>query len=126
VYPRSEVFRVVLSSYSCNIEDIGMAQLFNALASAGDYSESQDSNLRDGAIRRTAKTLLEWDRVLWLKSQNFSVKLCKMDPIEASPKNDIIIGYYKGSCSNKSNSNGKDTHSYSLKMASHYLLGSSP
>jgi len=134
MYPRSKVFRSILSSY--HHKDVGMMQLFNALASAGDYSESQDLNVRDGAIRRTAKTLLEWDRVIWLKSKGYSVKLCKMDPPEASPKNDIIIAYNEHSCNDEADFCGKDvrelekngidctSHCPFLKMASHYLIKS--
>uniref|UniRef100_A0A7S1BC49 Methyltransferase domain-containing protein n=1 Tax=Corethron hystrix TaxID=216773 RepID=A0A7S1BC49_9STRA len=93
-YPRSTIYKSILSTYGKN--GMSMARLFNALASAGDYSERQDTSSVEGRVRRTAKMLLEWDRVMWLKSHGYDVKLCKMDPPEASPKNDIIIGNYCG------------------------------
>ena len=44
-----------------------------------------------------AKSLLETDRCVWAGENGYTTRLCRMEPLEASPKNDIIIGWRKDS-----------------------------
>ena len=55
------------------------------------------------ACRRAAKSVVEWDRLLYCKEydatdNNMHVVLTRMVPWESSTKNDIIIGLYDPSC----------------------------
>ena len=99
LYPRSLVMQQILSVTN-----------FDALATAGDYSEPLTIGTRRGAQRcerslwcsscsdmlcrrRMAKSLLEHDRCLWALENDYTPRLCRMYPLEASPKNDIIVGW---------------------------------
>jgi len=77
---------------------------FNSLAKAADYSNpfttfekmtQQQSPQEANAIRRIAKTCVEWDRLCFAKETvpNYTILLTKMNPITSSPKNDILIGW---------------------------------
>jgi len=86
-YPQSKIFCQTITS----------SEKFDTLAKAADYSEMKDIRTSRGATRRTAKALLEMDRLLYMK-ENFEyddVALTRMLPWEASPKNDILIGWFK-------------------------------
>lgn len=106
-YPQSRPFQQCLqcSTQSTNDRD------WNALAKAADYNHDiyvdVDANRnedRRNASRRTAKGLLELDRQLYLQeTYAYQTALTRMDPLTASPKNDIMIGYYSGSDSNSNN-----------------------
>ena len=85
-YPRSLHFR---SNLSLNNEEFGK------LASAGDYGEVVDMHSSKGAFRRAAKTLIEHDRISWAKECGYDAVLTRMEPWNASPKNDIIIAQKK-------------------------------
>ena len=70
-------------------------QQFDILAKAADYSDLGDMRTCRNATRRTAKSLLEMDRLLYMK-ETFGydhVVLTRMDPWEATPKNDILMGW---------------------------------
>jgi Methyltransferase TRM13 len=113
-YPQSKLFQQYISS----TDD------WNALAQAADYSShtcssscnSNDNNTNNdddtttiphesrthsNAIRRTAKALVETDRLLFLQQQTTATKntrtyetaLTRMIPWEATPKNDIIMAW---------------------------------
>ena len=81
-YPQSSFLRPILS-----------IDQFDALARAADISTvSQKTPLQ--ATRRVAKTILEMDRLEYMK-EKFSyadLTLTRMDPWEASPKHDILVG----------------------------------
>lgn len=85
-YPQSSLFRRVIPK----------STQFDVLSKAADYSDMQDMHTCRNATRRTAKALVEMDRLLFMK-ETFGydeVALSRMDPWEASPKNDIIMGWY--------------------------------
>ena len=67
---------------------------WNALARAADYSDAQDFRTTRNATRRTAKALLETDRRLYLEEKfGFHTALTRMEPWEATPKNDILLAW---------------------------------
>ena len=83
-YPQSQVFRNLLTS-----------EEFDILAGAGDYSDYNDMHTCKYATRRTAKGIIEMDRILFMKERygyDYLV-MTKMQPFEASPKNDIVMGW---------------------------------
>ena len=84
-YPQSQVYCRYVSS----------SEGFDALAKAADYSEMKDMRTSKNASRRTAKALLEMDRLLFMKETYGydEIVLTRMDPWESSPKNDILIGW---------------------------------
>ncbi|KAG7341868.1 methyltransferase domain containing protein [Nitzschia inconspicua] len=70
---------------------------WDALAKAADYSNEEECGTSLNATRRTAKALLETDRRLFLEEQKFNggyrTALTKMDPLDVTPKNDILIAW---------------------------------
>jgi hypothetical protein len=67
---------------------------WNALAKAADYGDMEESRTCRNAARRTAKALLETDRKLFLEEvYSFRTALTRMDPWEATPKNDILMAW---------------------------------
>jgi hypothetical protein len=81
-----------------------LAERFDEVARAADYSELGDVRKPRNACRRAAKSLVEWDRLLYCKeydaddADSVNVVLTRMVPWEASTKNDILIGWYDHSC----------------------------
>jgi hypothetical protein len=80
-----------------------LAERFDEVARAADYSELGDARKPRNACRRAAKSLVEWDRLLYCKEYDadadcVNVVLTRMIPWEASTKNDILIGWYDHSC----------------------------
>jgi hypothetical protein len=85
-YPQSSIFGKIIPQKSSQ---------FDILAKAADYSDWQDMRTSRNANRRTAKALVEMDRLLYMK-ETFGydeIVLTRMDPWEASPKNDILMGW---------------------------------
>lgn len=84
LYPQSQAFRSIL-----------VPEQFDVLAKAGDYSDYSDMHSCKYASRRTAKSIIEMDRLLFMREKYHydHVVLTKMEPPEASPKNDILIGW---------------------------------
>jgi hypothetical protein len=83
-YPQSQIFCQFLD----NETD------WNALAKAADYGDMEESRTCRNAARRTAKALLETDRKLFLEEvYSFRTALTRMDPWEATPKNDILMAW---------------------------------
>jgi Methyltransferase TRM13 len=102
-YPQSKLFQRYIST----------KENWNALAQAADYSSHSCSSSNDtatilhesrthsNAIRRTAKALVETDRLLFLREQTtaanntatYETVLTRMIPWEATPKNDIIMAW---------------------------------
>jgi hypothetical protein len=83
-YPQSTQFCQYINSQ----ED------WNHLAKAADYSDWDEMRSARNATRRTAKALLELDRMLYLQeSFGFCTALTRMDPWEASPKHDVILAW---------------------------------
>lgn len=83
-YPQSQIF--------CQFLDNGTD--WNALAKAADYGDMEESRSCRNAARRTAKALLETDRRLFLEEvYSFRTALTRMDPWEATPKNDILMAW---------------------------------
>jgi hypothetical protein len=83
-YPQSTIFCQFLD----NETD------WNALAKAADYGDMEESRTCRNAARRTAKALLETDRRLFLEEvYSFRTALTRMDPWEATPKNDILMAW---------------------------------
>lgn len=67
---------------------------WDALAKSADYSSMPETRTPRNAARRTAKALLETDRSLFLRETfQFNTCLTRMDPWEASPKNDILLAW---------------------------------
>jgi SAM-dependent methyltransferase len=85
-YPQSKAFATTL--------DWSDEADWNALAKAADYSDWEEMRLARNATRRTAKALLETDRLLYLKEEfGYETAMTRMDPWEASPKHDILLGW---------------------------------
>jgi hypothetical protein len=83
-YPQSQIFCQFLD----NETD------WNALAKAADYGDMEESRTCRNAARRTAKALLETDRRLFLEEvYSYRTALTRMDPWEATPKNDILMAW---------------------------------
>jgi Methyltransferase domain len=83
-YPRSSVFCQVITEQKD----------WNALAKAADYSDAGECRTSRNAVRRTAKALLETDRQCFLEEAfGYETALMRMDPWEATPKNDIIVAW---------------------------------
>jgi len=84
------------------------SEMFDEIAKAADYSELGDVRKPRNACRRAAKSLVEWDRLLFAKetiacnegvdTHESNVVLTRMVPWEASPKNDILIGWSQERC----------------------------
>jgi len=87
-YPQSRTFQRILEGERRQCD-------WNALAKAADYSDVSEYRTSKNATRRTAKSLVETDRVLFLRETfGYShVVLTRMVPWEASPKNDIILAW---------------------------------
>ena len=89
VYPQSQAFRNVLSQHQHD----GSID-WNALAKAADYSDIEQVRSARNAVRRTAKALLETDRRRVLEeTHGWRTRLTRMEPWEATPKNDILIAW---------------------------------
>mmetsp|Transcript_12282 Transcript_12282/g.26040 ORF Transcript_12282/g.26040 Transcript_12282/m.26040 type:complete len:533 (+) Transcript_12282:73-1671(+) len=88
-YPQSDFYRSHLNFSSSD---------FDALAKAADHAE--DDGLNTTAIKRTAKILLEADRLASVVEQygydRSNVALTRMEPLDSSPKNDILLGWGHG------------------------------
>jgi hypothetical protein len=70
---------------------------WDAIAKAADYSDWDEMKISRNATRRTAKALLETDRLLFLQEQyQYCTALVRMDPWEASPKHDILLAWHIG------------------------------
>ncbi len=83
-YPQSSTFCQLISQQAD----------WDALVKAADYSNEQESRTSRNATRRTAKALLETDRRLFLETTyNYRTALMRMDPWEATPKNDILVAW---------------------------------
>jgi hypothetical protein len=68
---------------------------WDALTKAADYSDWDEMRSSRNATRRTAKALLETDRLLFLQEHyNYSTALVRMDPWEASPKHDVLLAWH--------------------------------
>lgn len=92
-YPQSSIVR------EC-IQD--RRELWNHLARAADYSDLQELRTPRNANRRTAKALLEMDRLMFMANEyGYQTALTRMQPWESSCKNDILLGWHDridGSC----------------------------
>lgn len=68
--------------------------MWNNLVKAADYGDFTQVRTPRNATRRTAKALLEMDRLLFMsEAYGYNTALARMDPWESSPKNDILIGW---------------------------------
>ena len=82
---------------------------FDEIARAADYGDLGDVRTPRNACRRVAKSLVEWDRLLFSKEYmlahaddrtggsdlcSATVVLTRIVPWEASPKNDILLGWH--------------------------------
>jgi len=70
---------------------------YDALATAADWGHAECAESSKGTtpgllFRTAAKSLLEMDRQMWIRESAYDVKLMKMSPLNASPKNDILVG----------------------------------
>jgi hypothetical protein len=84
LYPQSSLFQ----------QHITVKEDWNALARAADYGDAQESRTIRNAARRTAKALLETDRRLLLEEHfGYRTALTRMEPWEATPKNDILLAW---------------------------------
>ncbi len=89
-YPQSQTFQKILSE---NQPGYKIQQDWNALAKAADYSDETEFRKARNATRRIAKALLETDRRLYLQGVGYTTALAKMDPLEVTPKNDILLAW---------------------------------
>lgn len=111
-YPQSAQFGKILSCGGNNntttTPGYKIQQDWNALARAADYSNETEFRTSRNASRRTAKALLETDRRLFLENHHgYETALAKMDPLEVTPKNDILVAWkpeaYAGEEGNSNN-----------------------
>lgn len=112
LYPQSKTLASFMSAkFENNGNDdddestrrVESAKRFDEIAKAADYSELGDVRKPRNACRRAAKSLVEWDRLLYCKEYDaldstVNAVLSRMVPWEASTKNDILIGWYHPSC----------------------------
>jgi Methyltransferase domain len=90
-YPQSARFRRIFHE-STTMGDADRD--WNSLAKAADYNSTPDDCfLGRHACRRVAKVLLEYDRCLLLQEHGYDTTLTRMQPVTASPKNDIILAW---------------------------------
>lgn len=83
-YPQSSLVQSCLENYD----------LWDDLVKAADYNDMQQTRTPRNATRRTAKALLETDRLLYMKEEyGYHTALTRMDPWESSCKNDILLGW---------------------------------
>ena len=102
-YPQSKVFSSLGQDVDCRSDNDDThhkmtPDMFDDISKAADYSELGDLCTPRNACRRAAKSLVEWDRLLYVKectmySCKGNVVLSRMQPLEATPKNDMIIGW---------------------------------
>lgn len=84
-YPQSNTFSNLLAQNK-----------WDTLARAADYSDMMEIRTPRNATRRTAKALLETDRLLFMQERyGYRIALTRMDPWESSPKNDILLGWHE-------------------------------
>lgn len=108
-YPQSRMFASLGQSplANNNYDQQMTPDMFDELAKAADYSEVGDLRKPGNSCRRAAKSLVEWDRILFAKecwkrkevtshSNGGNVILTRMLPWDASTKNDIIMGWSDG------------------------------
>ena len=108
-YPQSTAFGHVLQQQCSG--GITQASQWNALAKAADYSDWDEMRSSRNATRRTAKALLEHDRLLFAQeTYGYKTALTRMDPWEASPKNDILLGWFDKH-NDDDNNNNDNNHS---------------
>ena len=99
-YPQSRAFACIDEN---NPLKVVTPDMFDEIAKAADYSELGDLRESCNACRRAAKSLVEWDRLLFVKEcmsieqqedcLGGNVVLTRMLPWDASTKNDILIGW---------------------------------
>mmetsp|Transcript_16332 Transcript_16332/g.39076 ORF Transcript_16332/g.39076 Transcript_16332/m.39076 type:complete len:630 (+) Transcript_16332:83-1972(+) len=122
-YPQSKMFAslggrnnecdaAAVADNVSNGQHLMKATMFDEIARAADYSELGDVRKPRNACRRAAKALVEWDRLLYAKEcmacvdnsgetatrtnhHESNTVLTRMVPWEASPKNDILIGWFQ-------------------------------
>ena len=131
-YPQSEIFCQLINGKhetngginmsTGNIkagDDIQAEEDWNALAKAADYSNEEEILTSRNATRRTAKALLEKDRQLFLE-ENFGYKtaLTRMEPLEATPKNDILIAWKMNDSTGNERDSGiaRDEENYGVRL----------
>eukprot|EP00571_Detonula_confervacea_P003938 CAMPEP_0172326344 /NCGR_PEP_ID=MMETSP1058-20130122/56226_1 /TAXON_ID=83371 /ORGANISM="Detonula confervacea, Strain CCMP 353" /LENGTH=635 /DNA_ID=CAMNT_0013043101 /DNA_START=42 /DNA_END=1949 /DNA_ORIENTATION=- len=102
---------VSVADNDSNTQQPMSAAMFDQLARAADYSELGDVRKPRNACRRAAKSLVEWDRLLFAKEcmmcadsnestdRNYesNTVMTRMLPWEASTKNDVLIGWFQDS-----------------------------
>ena len=89
-------------------EEERQSEAFVELAKAADFSDAVTG--QEGWWRRLAKALVETDRLHFIREWagthslrhgqeaqgGYKAVLCKMEPLEASPKNDVIVAWTAG------------------------------
>jgi hypothetical protein len=102
VYPRSNHFADILLTQKTPLESGNRyhqlkQQLddYFSLSKYGDYGEWQ-FDTTTAKERRICKSLIELDRNLAAEEKGYRTLLLKMKPENCTPKNDIIVGWYKG------------------------------
>lgn len=87
-YPQSSFYRHCLC-LSCDN--------FDALAKAADHAED-GSEKKTNPIKRSAKLFLEGDRLAYMAEtygyHRNSIAITRMEPLDSSPKNDILLGWF--------------------------------
>jgi Methyltransferase domain/R3H domain len=89
-YPQSNAFQM-----HCQENSTTPGEWWDVLARAAEHSDGT-VHMRSSrhATRRTAKALLEMDRLEFLQEQyGYQTAMVRMDPWEASPKHDILLAW---------------------------------
>ena len=91
-YPRSRALAAAL-------DDEGRVKdMYKALAAAADYGGRRvDAFTSLERRRRTAKSFVEMDRNMRAAERGYETVMYVMEPRDASPKNDVIVGVAPGS-----------------------------
>ena len=76
---------------------------YDAVAKAADfghggYDKGAPTSVRPKKVkwadeRRSAKSIVEWDRGMFARERGYRVYLSRMEPPSCTPKNDVLVGW---------------------------------
>lgn len=84
-YPRSAAMQALLDR-----------DAFEEVARAADFGSWESCHTPIAARRRLCKSMMERDRALRCEEAGYETRTVLMDPVTASPKHDVIVGWPMG------------------------------
>ena len=66
---------------------------WEALVSVANHNDYDFGAGGDVAVRRRGKTILEADRSCYAREAGYRTAMGKLEPLEASPMNDVLLGW---------------------------------